>query len=1390
MSAGFWPWIDAAGYAAAKGMLSILWQSSILLLCVALTAHILRRRPAATRHAVWVAGLLAVALVPAANWVGPKLGALQHPVGVMPAYDSAPASPARPISGPSSRTMAARPTQGDVLEAASPLREVETVPGEGLLPLDRAETDGRTPGASRFHPWAWGAALYVLGVLLMLSRLALGWWRLKRRAETGRRVDPTAVIPLLPRRAAQVLASRRVRVIECESLSAPMTAGLARPVILIPDGFLARESAGDLRAVFTHELAHVERCDACVLWIASIFRSLLFFHPLVWIATRRIATLAEYAADDRVLEEASSPAEYAKVLARMAERLPGGPAHTEFPTGAMLSRNALVSRVKAVLDWRQPVRGLSRTGLLATVGAIVLAAGLAFALPVGEKGAAVDAGPVAPAAAPKDAAPAPAAPAPATPAVALPSPADAIVFDPNLMWFQCAWADKITYYAWDEDRVGGHYFWIGEPGKRYVWNYYFGAPVSAAQYQRLTLTYRARNVPPLADSVLWLDDGRGPERGKGVFAVRSRDITPDGEIHEITCDLADLKPAGDYVGMAIGVTCAEKAPAEFELLGLRLDRKPDVKAAPVTDDAPLRVSVVDADGKPVPDAVVAVEGERLNAARRARTDAAGLATVLPIRSLGGGHTISATRPGWTRVEWRGVSAEDAQPLLLRIDPTVACSGRVVDAAGEPVPGVVVDLHSRRFFEGQRTGAHQQGGISLLTDAKGVWRCRSVDATATDLRLRLTHPQYPLDSSASSRAGAPTFDQMRDGTAVSRVTRGFPVTGVVRNLAGAPVKGVMVTWSRYQIQSGTSPAYSDALGRFEFTVAKPSFLRVTFTGPDCGPARVDVPASPGMAPISVVVGPPHAYHFRVVDTQGRPVPGAIVSVLSWRGQDAIPWRGTADQEGRVSWLCGPPDGVVFDVGSRSGMVRRTEELSAREEPHVITLGPPLRISGRVTDAETGQPVDRFTVSEGFTWDERDSIYWQQSDRGPVRGGSYSREFRFPYKNQYIRIEADGYAPAISRPYKADEGTQTFDVALKRPLFVGGVVRDKDGRPVADAKVTVLPKVRYLRLVDGRIDKDSMHRGSSFTTAQTDAEGRYYIPEQDAGLRLFVNAAEGFALVSREEAAKSRDVTLQPWARVEGSFMIGSRPAAGRKIVARVEDRALASAEPVDAVEQSWNAVADEKGEFVFERLVPGGLSISDLVKVADLPGGGEAWGSTQHHMLTVPPGGAARIKLGGMGRPVVGRLAYSQEVVSVGIGRVDGFITPRQRPKLFGPPPADFAQWTAERQDEWRAKRAEEFKARGRELPDRSPQWRVFIQPDGSFRADDVVAGDYNLIVTVYASSSPDGDSWRSLGQAVVEFSIPEIPGGRSDEALDLGKVVPKAIERAQTPEPGAADRVK
>jgi ankyrin repeat protein len=166
--------------------------------------------------------------------------------------------------------------------------------------------------------------------------------------------------------AAESCVSRRVDVLLHEEIQAPVTCGAIRPVILLP--FSVRNwSESDLRRALIHELEHVRRGDWTMQRIARAAVACYWFHPLVWIAWRRLCIEAERAADDAVLRTVPS-AEYAEQLIGLARSMRLEEPH---PVLGMANRSDLSARITAMLDSKQR-RG--RAGFLPAAGAIVAAA--------------------------------------------------------------------------------------------------------------------------------------------------------------------------------------------------------------------------------------------------------------------------------------------------------------------------------------------------------------------------------------------------------------------------------------------------------------------------------------------------------------------------------------------------------------------------------------------------------------------------------------------------------------------------------------------------------------------------------------------------------------------------------------------------------------------------------------------------------------------------------------------------------------------------------------------------------------------------------------------------------------------------------------------------------
>ena len=116
---------------------------------------------------------------------------------------------------------------------------------------------------------------------------------------------------------------------------------------------------------------------------------------------------------------------------------------------------------------------------------------------------------------------------------------------------------------------------------------------------------------------------------------------------------------------------------------------------------------------------------------------------------------------------------------------------------------------------------------------------------------------------------------------------------------------------------------------------------------------------------------------------------------------------------------------------------------------------------MVDAETGKPVESFTVLPGIDWENNPNTYWEgerQQVAQAFRGGTRSRSAS-QGQGTAFGVEADGYLPAVSRAFKDDEGEVVYDVKLKRGAGVTGTVVGTDGKPLTGVTaVLVTPNTR--------------------------------------------------------------------------------------------------------------------------------------------------------------------------------------------------------------------------------------------------------------------------------------------------------------------------------------------
>src|SRR5262249_26694281 len=140
------------------------------------------------------------------------------------------------------------------------------------------------------HATAVGA-VWLLGAMVMAGRLCLrirGARRAARPVHSEPRSQPNSIVGGTP-----------VKFIS--SGDGPVADWVLRPRICLPEGIDRLLTKSELDAVLLHELTHARRRDNLIWLIHEVGLCLLWFHPLVWITSSRLALYRELSCDESVI---------------------------------------------------------------------------------------------------------------------------------------------------------------------------------------------------------------------------------------------------------------------------------------------------------------------------------------------------------------------------------------------------------------------------------------------------------------------------------------------------------------------------------------------------------------------------------------------------------------------------------------------------------------------------------------------------------------------------------------------------------------------------------------------------------------------------------------------------------------------------------------------------------------------------------------------------------------------------------------------------------------------------------------------------------------------------------------------------------------------------------
>ena len=316
----------------------VLLQSSALLAAALIGNLLLRRAPAAWRHALLLAATVGV----------PALFILS---ATLPSWKL-------PNSEPLSAPFQPRPIEIETTVSYEIGAPVEST-APAATPAITLEHETPSP-AKTFSPLPWLLVAWFLGTLGIWLRMTVGIVALRKH----RGASDRQLANVIATEAEQLGITVPPNLVLLDADAMPMTWRLHRHVLALPKTALGWPGE-KLRRVIRHELGHIVRNDCRTAWLADACLAILWFHPLAWFVRRALGRAREAACDDLALgSEASGDnrSDYAQDLLDVVA------SHSRKNRGAGLAlalamankRTGIHRRLESILDPTQDRRAVPR----------------------------------------------------------------------------------------------------------------------------------------------------------------------------------------------------------------------------------------------------------------------------------------------------------------------------------------------------------------------------------------------------------------------------------------------------------------------------------------------------------------------------------------------------------------------------------------------------------------------------------------------------------------------------------------------------------------------------------------------------------------------------------------------------------------------------------------------------------------------------------------------------------------------------------------------------------------------------------------------------------------------------------------------------------------------
>ncbi len=222
---------------------------------------------------------------------------------------------------------------------------------------------GEISDTSAVHVSLW-FVIWLVGMLLCAAFFTISYLRCRFEFSTSLPIQSDFVKKWLDEHKLM----RPVSIRQSDRISTPLTYGILKPVILIPQT-TDWKNTRQLQYIFLHEYVHICHFDTVTKLISTLALCIHWFNPFVWVMYILYNRDIELACDERVIQlfGETSKKDYSLMLIDMEAKKSGIE-----PFCNNFSKNAIEERITAIMNIKKTTIGLMTGSLILVLVIMIL----------------------------------------------------------------------------------------------------------------------------------------------------------------------------------------------------------------------------------------------------------------------------------------------------------------------------------------------------------------------------------------------------------------------------------------------------------------------------------------------------------------------------------------------------------------------------------------------------------------------------------------------------------------------------------------------------------------------------------------------------------------------------------------------------------------------------------------------------------------------------------------------------------------------------------------------------------------------------------------------------------------------------------------------------------